>query len=164
LRLTASIDKRSYDKTEVGETPEAITVVTSSNTTDLPKMISLIYSIMEKSGCNIWSDSATISQIMEILHNNLTGTGNEVKKKEIESRFITDINVTNIYYCKGLRKYSQVRHLDGKEGFFMINLGEYICNSLVNIKRPNNGLSQELVYSNIRPIAQMRAIPAEQRN
>jgi hypothetical protein len=161
--LIASIDK-SYDKTEVDETPEAITVVTSSNTTGLPKMISHIYSNTEKRGCSIWSNSATLSQIMEIFHNNLTGIGNKVKKKEIQSRFITDINVTIIHYCKGLRKYSQVRHLDGKEGFFMINSGEYIYNSLANIKRPNNGLRQELVYSNIRLIVQMRAIPAVQRN
>jgi hypothetical protein len=43
------------------------------------------------------------------------------KGRDVKLRYITEITTENILYCKELMKISEVRHLDGTKGNFMVS-------------------------------------------
>ena len=93
----------------------------------------------------------------------------ELKKRNVKSRFVTDITKDNIKYCKELMQISELRHLDGVKGNFGISEKEYTASATMQEAAP----LQQLIYSNVRSILDQqqyvfetlwsKAKPAEQK-
>jgi two-component system, OmpR family, sensor histidine kinase VicK len=93
----------------------------------------------------------------------------ELKKRNIKSRFVTDITKDNIKYCKELMQISELRHLDGVRGNFSISEKGYTASATLQ----EAALLQEVIYSNVRAILDQqqyvfetlwsKAKPAEQK-
>ncbi len=134
------------------------------NTTD--KLLQVFYKI--KSNFDACGDSTSPSVCMgfEPLRNAYL----DFKRRGINVRFITEMNASNISYCKELMKISELRHLDGIKG----NFG--ICDQKEFVAAPTIKEQQavpQLIYSNVKEIIEQqafifesfwtRAIPAKQR-
>jgi len=97
---------------------------------------------------------------------------NDLIKKGVKLRWITDITKENLPYCKELMRISQVRHLDGIKGAFGIHDRKYYVAS-ANVTKEERTLPGELIISTVKVIAQQqqqifnllwdKAIPAKQR-
>jgi two-component system, OmpR family, sensor histidine kinase VicK len=93
----------------------------------------------------------------------------ELKKRNVKSRFVTDITKDNIKYCKELMQISELRHLDGLKGNFAISEKGYTASATLQ----ESALLQEVIYSNARAILDQqqymfetlwsKAKPAEQK-
>jgi two-component system, OmpR family, sensor histidine kinase VicK len=93
----------------------------------------------------------------------------ELKKRNVKSRFVTDITKDNIKYCKELMQISELRHLDGLKGNFAISEKGYTASATLQ----EASLLQEVIYSNARAILDQqrymfetlwsKAKPAEQK-
>jgi two-component system, OmpR family, sensor histidine kinase VicK len=93
----------------------------------------------------------------------------ELKKRNVKSRFVTDITKDNIKYCKELMQISELRHLDGVKGNFAVSEKEYMASATLQ----EAALLQEVIYSNVRAILDQqqyvfetlwsKAKPAEQK-
>jgi C4-dicarboxylate-specific signal transduction histidine kinase len=94
----------------------------------------------------------------------------DLTKRQIKIRFITEINRSNLSYCKELMKISDLRHLDGVKGNFGIcDKEEYLAAPTITETQP----APELIYSNIKEVIEQqqyvfdsfwsRAIPAKQK-
>jgi signal transduction histidine kinase len=93
----------------------------------------------------------------------------ELKKRNVKSRFVTDITKDNIKYCKELMQISELRHLDGVKGNFSISEKGYTASATLQ----EAALLQEVIYSNVRAILDQqeyvfetlwsKAKPAEQK-
>ena len=93
----------------------------------------------------------------------------ELKKRNVKSRFVTDITKDNIKYCKELMQISELRHLDGVKGNFAISEKAYTASATMQ----EAALLQQVIYSNVRSILDQqqyvfetlwsKAKPAEQK-
>ena len=93
----------------------------------------------------------------------------DLKSRNVQSRFITDITKDNIEYCKELMQISELRHLDRIKGNFAISEKGYTASATLQ----EASLLQQVIYSNVRSILDQqqyvfetlwnKAIPAEQR-
>jgi signal transduction histidine kinase len=93
----------------------------------------------------------------------------ELKARNVQSRFVTDITKDNIEYCKELMKIAELRHLDGIKGNFAISEKGYTASATLQ----EASLLQQVIFSNVRSILDQqqyvfetlwnKAIPAEQR-
>jgi two-component system, OmpR family, sensor histidine kinase VicK len=93
----------------------------------------------------------------------------DLKSRNVQSRFITDITKDNIEYCKELMQISELRHLDGIKGNFAISEKGYTASATLQ----EATLLQQVIYSNVKAILDQqqyvfvtlwnKAIPAEQR-
>ena len=93
----------------------------------------------------------------------------DVKTRNVRLRFITEITIDNIEYCKELMQISELRHLDGIKGNFATSENEYA--SWATLQEAN--LLQQIIYSNVKAINEQqqyvfetlwsRAKPAEQK-
>jgi signal transduction histidine kinase len=93
----------------------------------------------------------------------------ELKKRNVKSRFVTDITKDNIKYCKELMQISELRHLDGIKGNFAISEKGYTASATMQ----EAALLQQVIYSNVRSILDQqqyvfetlwsKAKPAEQK-
>ena len=93
----------------------------------------------------------------------------ELKTRNVQSRFVTDITKDNIKYCKELMQISELRHLDGIKGNFAISEKGYTASATLLEASP----LQQVIYSNIRAIVDQqqyvfetlwnKAIPADQK-
>jgi two-component system, OmpR family, sensor histidine kinase VicK len=93
----------------------------------------------------------------------------DLKSRNVQSRFVTDITKDNIEYCKELMQISELRHLDGIKGNFAISEKGYTASATLQ----EASLLQQVIYSNVRSILDQqqyvfetlwnKAIPAEQR-
>lgn len=68
----------------------------------------------------------------------------DLKKKNVNCRFITEVTRENIAFCKELLKIAEVRHLQGLKGNFAVNEREYIASATMK----NLQLLSQVVYSN----------------
>ncbi len=94
---------------------------------------------------------------------------NELKARNIHSRFVTDITKDNIEYCKELMQISELRHLDGIKGNFAISEKGYMASATLR----EASLLQQVIYSNVGAILDQqqyvfetlwnKALPAEER-
>ena len=75
---------------------------------------------------------------------------NELKKKGIKIRWITEVTKTNISSCKELLKIAELLHLEGINNSFAISESEYISTTIV----PELNDNQQLFYSNSRGIVE----------
>lgn len=91
------------------------------------------------------------------------------RKRGVKFRYITEITLDNIHYCKQLIKIvDELRHLDGIKGNFYISESEYIAPARLHRK---GKLASQIIISNFKEIVEhqrcvfesfwTRAIPAE---
>src|SRR5215831_15968728 len=94
----------------------------------------------------------------------------DAKSRGARLRYLTEITIDNISYCKMLRKIvDELRHLDGMKGNFMINESEYLAPVIL----ADGNIASQLIYSNVDRTVQQhqymfetlwsKAIPSEQR-
>jgi two-component system, OmpR family, sensor histidine kinase VicK len=93
----------------------------------------------------------------------------DLKARNVQSRYITDITKGNIEYCKELMQISELRHLDGIKGNFALSEKAYTASATLQ----EASLLQQVIYSNVRAILDQqryvfetlwnKAIPAEQK-
>ncbi|HZI69908.1 MAG TPA: hypothetical protein VFD60_01995, partial [Nitrososphaeraceae archaeon] len=94
----------------------------------------------------------------------------DLNKRQIKIRFITEINRSNLSYCKELMKISELHHLDGVKGNFGIcDKKEYLAAPTITEAQP----APQLIYSNTREVIEQqqyvfdsfwnKAIPADQK-
>jgi two-component system, OmpR family, sensor histidine kinase VicK len=74
----------------------------------------------------------------------------ELKSRNAEVRWITEITKDNLSYCKALMEYADVRHLDGIKGNFGVSDTAYIATATVNKAQP----VAELIYSSVRSVVE----------
>src|SRR5918994_747032 len=116
---------------------------------------------------NICADYTWPSVVMgvEVFKNGIY----ELKTRNVQSRFVTDITKDNIKYCKELMQISELRHLDGIKGNFAISEKGYMASATLLEASP----LQQVIYSNVRAIVDQqqyvfetlwsKAIPADQK-
>jgi signal transduction histidine kinase len=95
----------------------------------------------------------------------------------VKLKYITEIMSENIPYCKELMRISEVRHLDGIKGNFMVSEKEYLAPAVShdnnNDTHSDTHIASQLIYSNVREIVEQqnyifdtlwnKAIPAIKR-
>src|SRR2546423_6271384 len=119
----------------------------ADNTTD--KLLQVFYKI--KSNFDACGDSTSPSVCMgfEPLRNAYL----DFKRRGIIVRFITEMNASNISYCKELMKISELRHLDGIKGNFGIcDQKEFLAAPTVMETQP----APQLIYSNIKEVIEQQ--------
>ncbi|CAN5543787.1 hypothetical protein BH18THE2_BH18THE2_24170 [soil metagenome] len=72
----------------------------------------------------------------------------ELKTRNVQSRFVTDITKDNIEYCKELMQISELRHLDGIKGNFALSEKGYTASASLQ----EASLLQQVIYSNVRAL------------
>ena len=72
----------------------------------------------------------------------------ELKTRNVQSRFVTDITKDNIEYCKELMQISELRHLDGIKGNFALSEKGYTASATLQ----EASLLQQVIYSNVRAL------------
>jgi two-component system, OmpR family, sensor histidine kinase VicK len=93
----------------------------------------------------------------------------ELKRRNVKSRFITDITKDNIKYCKELMQITELRHLDRIKGNFALSEKGYAASATLQ----EASLLQQVIYSNVEAILDQqqyvfetlwsKAIPADQK-
>jgi two-component system, OmpR family, sensor histidine kinase VicK len=93
----------------------------------------------------------------------------DLKSRNVQSRYITDITKDNVKYCKELMQISELRHLDGIKGNFALSDKGYTASATLQ----EASLLQQVIYSNVRAILDQqqyvfetlwnKAIPADQK-
>jgi signal transduction histidine kinase len=95
----------------------------------------------------------------------------DAKSRGARLRYLTEITIDNISYCKVLIKIvDELRHLEGMKANFMISESEYLAPVLLE---EEGKISSQLIYSNVDRIVEQhrymfetlwsKAIPSEQR-
>jgi two-component system, OmpR family, sensor histidine kinase VicK len=93
----------------------------------------------------------------------------ELKTRNVQSRFITDITKDNIKYCKELMQITELRHLDRIKGNFALSEKGYTASATLQ----EASQLQQVIYSNVGAILDQqqyvfetlwsKAIPADQK-
>ena len=95
----------------------------------------------------------------------------QAKNRGVRLRYLTEITSENISYCKDLLStVSELRHLDGIKGNFMISESEYLAPVVLFEK---GKVAARIIYSNVKELVEQheyifdtlwsKAISAEQR-
>ena len=95
----------------------------------------------------------------------------DAKSRGARLRYLTEITIDNISYCKVLIKIvDELRHLEGMKANFMISESEYLAPVLLE---EEGNMALQLIYSNVDRIVEQhrymfetlwsKAIPFEQR-
>ena len=74
----------------------------------------------------------------------------DLKRRNVKSRFITEVTKENIAFCKELLKIGAVHHLPGLKGNFAVNENEYIASATMK----NLQLLSQVVYSNSKAVVE----------
>jgi hypothetical protein len=93
----------------------------------------------------------------------------ELKTRNVQSRFITEITKDNIKYCKELMQITELRHLDRNKGNFALSEKGYTASATLQ----EASQLQQVIYSNVGAILDQqqyvfetlwsKAIPADQK-
>ena len=78
----------------------------------------------------------------------------DLKTRNVQSRFVTDITKDNIEYCKELMQISELRHLDGIKGNFALSEKGYTASATLQ----EASLLQQVIYSNVRALLAQAAV------
>ncbi|MGN6613725.1 MAG: histidine kinase dimerization/phospho-acceptor domain-containing protein, partial [Candidatus Nitrosocosmicus sp.] len=78
-------------------------------------------------------------------------------KRGVKIRYLTEINNTNIDYCKQLMKVADLRHLDNAKGGMAVNESEYIATAHLKEAKPVS----HLIYSNVKEIVEQQQLVFE---
>jgi two-component system, OmpR family, sensor histidine kinase VicK len=95
----------------------------------------------------------------------------DAKNRGVKLRYLTEITTENITYCKELLStVSEIRHLDGIKGNFMISESEYLAPAVLLEK---GKVAAQIMYSNVKELVEeheyvfdtlwSKAISVEQR-
>ena len=95
----------------------------------------------------------------------------DAKNRGVRLRYLTEITTENISYCKDLLStVSELRHLDGIKGNFMISESEYLAPAVLFEK---GKVAAQIIYSNVKELVEeheyvfdtlwSKAISAQQR-
>jgi two-component system sensor histidine kinase VicK len=95
----------------------------------------------------------------------------DAKNRGVRLRYLTEITTENISYCKDLLSIvSELRHLDGIKGNFMISESEYLAPAVLFEK---GKVAAQIIYSNVKELVEeheytfdtlwSKAISAKQR-
>src|SRR5215813_8834169 len=77
----------------------------------------------------------------------------DAKSRGARLRYLTEITIDNISYCKMLRKIvDELRHLDGMKGNFMISESEYLAPAV--LEEEEGKIALQLIYSNVDRIVE----------
>ena len=72
----------------------------------------------------------------------------DLKARNVQSRYITDITKDNIEYCKELMQISELRHLNEIKGNFALSEKAYTASATLQ----EASLLLQVIYSNVRAI------------
>ena len=75
----------------------------------------------------------------------------DAKNRDVKLRYITEITTENISYCKELMKITELRHLDGFQGNFMVSEKEYLA---PGVSQGTSDLASQIIYSNVKEIVE----------
>ena len=95
----------------------------------------------------------------------------DAKSRDVRLRYLTEINNSNISYCKELIGIvNELRHLDGIKANYMISEAEYLAPLILY---EEGKIASQIIYSDVKEIVEQgqyifdtlwnRAIPAEQK-
>ena len=95
----------------------------------------------------------------------------DAKRRDVRLRYLTEITNENISFCKELLStVSELRHLDGIKGNFMISESEYLAPA---VSFEKGKVATRIIYSNVKELVEEheyvfdtvwnKAISAEQR-
>ena len=109
---------------------------------------------------------SVIIEVEEIKNARITA----FKERGIKLRYVTEITVDNLEYCKEMLAFSEIRHLKGMKGNFEVaDEKEYVAVATLRKAQP----IPQLIFSNVPEIVEqqqfvfdsfwVRAMPAEQR-
>ncbi|MFL6320820.1 MAG: hypothetical protein ACJ72Q_10125, partial [Nitrososphaeraceae archaeon] len=83
----------------------------------------------------------------------------KAKNRGVNFRYITQITNDNLFYCKELSKFAELRHLNGVKGNFEVSKngirgakGEYIATATLQEAEP----VAQLIYSNVKEIVEQQ--------
>jgi two-component system sensor histidine kinase VicK len=83
----------------------------------------------------------------------------KAKNRGVNFRYVTQITKNNLFYCKELSKFAEVRHLSGVRGNFEVSTngvggrnGEYIGTATLQEAKP----IAQLIYSNVKEIVEQQ--------
>jgi signal transduction histidine kinase len=94
------------------------------------------------------------------------------KDRGVKFRYVTEITKDNIYYCKEMLKFAEIRHLDGIKGNFEVSdKKEYVA--ATRLQKEEEESIPQLIRSNVKELVEQqqyvfesfwnRAIPSEQK-
>jgi two-component system, OmpR family, sensor histidine kinase VicK len=109
---------------------------------------------------------SVIIEVEEIKNARITA----FKERGVKLRYVTEITVDNLEYCKEMLAFSEIRHLKGMKGNFEVaDEKEYVAVATLRKAQP----IPQLIFSNVPEIVEQqqfvfdsfwgRAMPAEQR-
>jgi len=75
----------------------------------------------------------------------------DAKNRDVKLRYITEITTENMSYCKELMKITEVRHLDGIKGNFMVSDKEYLAPAA---SQGISYLASQIISSNVKEIVE----------
>ncbi len=75
----------------------------------------------------------------------------DAKRRGVTIRYITEITVNNVGYCKELVSVAELRHLDGIKGSFYVTGDEYVAPSTSHEK---GEFSEWMIYSDVKEIVE----------
>ncbi|HXP52654.1 MAG TPA: hypothetical protein VN922_22055, partial [Bacteroidia bacterium] len=75
----------------------------------------------------------------------------DAKRSGVVIRYITEITVNNVGYCKELMSVAELRHLDGIKGSFYVTEDEYVALSTLHEK---GEFSEWMIYSDVKEIVE----------
>jgi len=75
----------------------------------------------------------------------------DAKRRGVAIRYITEITVNNVGYCKELMSVAELRHLDGIKGSFYVTEDEYVALSTL---REKGEFSEWMIYSDVKEIVE----------
>lgn len=73
-----------------------------------------------------------------------------LKRRKVKVRWITEITKDNLSYCRALMQYAELRHLDGIKVNFGVSDTAYIATATVNKAQP----VPELIYSTAKSVVE----------
>jgi two-component system, OmpR family, sensor histidine kinase VicK len=82
----------------------------------------------------------------------------KAKNRGVNFRYVTQITKDNLFYCKELSKFAEVRHLNGVKGNFEVSKnrvggeGEYIGTATLQEAKP----IAQVIYSNVKEIVEQQ--------
>jgi two-component system, OmpR family, sensor histidine kinase VicK len=102
--------------------------------------------------------SSTIDTCMDYTRTSITVGVEPIKKllldatnRNVRMRYITEITIENISYCKELMKFTELRHLDGSLSNFMVSDKEYLA---LAVTEGTSDLASQIIYSNVKEIVE----------
>ena len=130
--------------TKLGVAPESETIKIIRGAEDTIKAAVLFFT--SASTVNVYADAVAPSLTIGVRR--IKKCYEELKRRNAEVKWITEITKDNLIYCRELTQYAELRHLDGIKGNFAVSDEGYIATATINKDQP----VPELIYSSAKSI------------